>query len=112
MGFADRLANIRHRRGLTQNELADHVGVHVSQIRRYEAGTTTPALDVLRNLAIALNTTTDQLVFDHDERGRDPDLTLAFEATRQLDDDERRTIRDVIEALLLKHDAKRWNNAS
>lgn len=55
---------------------------------------------------------TDWIIFDTDERGPDTDLRLAFEATRQLDPDEQRTIRDVIEALLLKHDARRWTNAT
>lgn len=79
----------------------------------YEAGTSAPTLDVLRNLALALNITTDELIFGNDERGPDTDLRLAFEgANRQLDPDEQRTIRDVIEALPLKHDARRWTNAS
>lgn len=88
------------------------MSLHVSQIRRYEAGTTQPTLDVIRRLPTTLNVTADLLVFDNDERGPDTDLRLAFEATRQLDPDERATVRDVIEALLLKHDARRWTNAS
>ncbi len=86
--------------------------LHVAQIGRYKAGTSQPTLDVIRRLATTLNVTADLLVFDNDERGPDDDLTLAFEATRQLDPDERQTVRDIIEAILLKHDAKRWTNAS
>ncbi len=112
MDFPQRLATIRKDRGLTQDTLAERVGVHVSQIRRYEGGTSTPTLDVLRKLAIALSVSADTLVFDEDERGPDDDLRLQFEATARLSDEEKQTVRRVLEGLLLahdvKHDVKRW----
>ncbi len=40
--FAHRLAAVRKDKGLTQQAVADRGGVHVSQIRRYEAGTPQP----------------------------------------------------------------------
>jgi hypothetical protein len=85
---------------------AERVGVHVSQIRRYEAGTSTPALDALRKLAIALSVSANTLVFDKDERGPDEDLRLQFEATARLTDDEKRVVKAVLESLLLTHDVK------
>jgi transcriptional regulator with XRE-family HTH domain len=39
---------------MTQRSLAEHVGVHVSQIRRHKASDSSPTLDVLRKLAVAL----------------------------------------------------------
>lgn len=63
MDFATRLAGARKTAGLTQQVLADRVGIHVSQLRRYEAGTNQPTLDVLRAIAVALSVTTDSLVF-------------------------------------------------
>jgi transcriptional regulator with XRE-family HTH domain len=109
MTFAHNLAHARKHAGLTQQALADRTGSHVTQIRRYEAGTSTPTLDVLKNLATGLSTTIDSLVFDHNERGpKDPDLQLAFEATQHLSDEERDVVRQLIEAMLLKHEAKRW----
>jgi transcriptional regulator with XRE-family HTH domain len=108
MNFADRLTAARKQQGLTQQQLADRVGVHVTQLRRYEAGTNQPTLDVLRALAVALSVSTDSLVFDTDERGPSDDLRLAFEGTQRLDPDERTTIRQLIEAMLLRHEARRW----
>jgi transcriptional regulator with XRE-family HTH domain len=55
MDFPERLATLRNERGMTQGTLAEHVGVHVSQLRRYEAGSSSPTLDVLRKLSIALS---------------------------------------------------------
>jgi transcriptional regulator with XRE-family HTH domain len=108
MDFATRLTATRKERSLTQAALAERVGIHVTQIRRYEAGTSAPTLDVLRNIAVALSVTIDSLVFDQDERGPDDDLRLAFEATMHLDPDERATVKQLIEAMILKHEAKRW----
>jgi transcriptional regulator with XRE-family HTH domain len=108
MDFAHRLAALRRDRGLTQQALADRVGIHVSQVRRYEAGGSQPTLDVLRNIAIALSVSTDALAFDEGERGPDDDLRLQFEAVARLDDDEKQVVRTVIEGILLKHEARRW----
>jgi transcriptional regulator with XRE-family HTH domain len=47
--------------GLTQTELAEHVGVHVRQIRRYQSGEQQPALNVAKRLASALELTLDEL---------------------------------------------------
>ena len=86
MTFADRLTTLRHEHGLTQATLAERAGLHISNIRRYEAGTNQPTLDALRQLTLALNTTADALLFDPNER--DPhtdDLKLAFEAAARFD---------------------------
>ncbi len=63
---------------------------------------------MLRNLAIALHIGTDAHVFAAGERGPDENLRLAFEATAKLDPDEPAMVRQLIEAVLLKHQAKRW----
>lgn len=108
MDFADRLVALRKERGLTQRALAELVGVHVSNIRRYEAGTNQPTLDVMRNLAIALSVSADALLFDEDERGpHDPGLRLHLEALDQLDPDEQAAVRGLIEGALLRHQARR-----
>ena len=108
MDFADRLIAARKDRGITQQALAELAGIHVTQVRRYEGGTSAPTLDVLRNLAVALHVSTDALVFDEDERAPADELRLAFEATNDLDVEERLMIKNLIEAVLLKHEAKRW----
>ena len=108
MEFPERLATLRQERHLSQQALADAVGVHVTQMRRYEAGASNPTLDVLRNLAKALRVSADTLLFDVTERSPDASLRLQFEAVAQLDAHEKRVVKDVLDALLLKHDAKQW----
>jgi transcriptional regulator with XRE-family HTH domain len=105
MDFPDRLTALRHERGLTQAVLADRAELNVSQLRRYEAGTSEPSLAALRRLAVALSVTTDALVFGDDNRGPETDeLRLAFEATRFLDPNEQATVTALLEAFLARHD--------
>jgi transcriptional regulator with XRE-family HTH domain len=82
--------------------------VHVSQIRRYEAGTSTPTLDVLRNIALALHTSADTLVFDPDERTPTDDLKLIFEAINDLDPHHKQLAKELLEAITHRAHAHRW----
>lgn len=111
MNFPDRLAALRKQKGLTQQALADQVGVHVIQIRRYEGGKTQPALDVIRNLAVALGVSADTLVFEEGERGPDEELRLQFEALARFRPEEKQVAKTVLESLSLKHEADRWAKA-
>jgi transcriptional regulator with XRE-family HTH domain len=97
MDFPERLAALRHERDLTQAQLADAVELHVAQIRRYEAGTAQPTLDVIRRLARALTISADLLV---------------FEAARQLDDEGRALVKALIEGIILRQQSRRFANAS
>ena len=49
--FGRRLHEIRKSRGLTQQELADKVGLTKTSICCYENGTRTPTMDTLIDLA-------------------------------------------------------------
>jgi transcriptional regulator with XRE-family HTH domain len=71
MAFSERLAFLRKQRGFTQQVLADAVNLGVLQIRRYERGNSQPTPDVIRRLAITLRVTTDELMFEKDERQPD-----------------------------------------
>ena len=112
MEFSERLATLRKERGLTHKSLAEQVGVHITQIQRYENGSNQPTLDVLRRLAVALSVSADLLVFDKDERGPDADLKLEFEALSQFDPEEKAIARKVLQGLIIQHQAKRWDSAA
>lgn len=112
MNFPERLASLRKEKNLTQKELAELTSVHVAQIRRYESGTSQPTLDVIRKIAIALHVSADTLIFDESERGPDDDLRLHFEAVSKLSEEEKETIKELLEGMLLKHEAKRWHQSS
>jgi transcriptional regulator with XRE-family HTH domain len=107
MSLSARLIALRKEKGFTQQSLADRVGLHVNQIKRYEAGTTQPSLDALRGLAQVFSVTTDFLLFEDAERGPDEALKLKFEALRQFDQDERHIAEGVLDSLIVQHQARR-----
>ena len=109
LNFPQHLAALRKERGLIQQALAERVGLHISQIRRYESGQSQPTLDAIRKLALALRVSADMLLFEKDERGPDEDLKLQFEAVARLDPEEKKVIRSVIESIILRHEARRWS---
>jgi transcriptional regulator with XRE-family HTH domain len=80
-------------------------------VRRYEAEETQPTLEVIRNMARALSVSADTLVFDEKERDPTDELRLQFEAVSQLPLDEQAVVKDVLESLLLKYQARRWEEA-
>ncbi len=107
MSFSRRLAKIRKDKDLTQQKMADVIGIHVSQIKRYESGDTQPSLEVLRKIALALNISADLLLFDEDERRPPEDLKMQFEAINQFTDEEKSVAKTLLDSLILKHTANR-----
>lgn len=108
MNFSQRLTATRKKCGLTQGALAETAGINVSQVRRYEGGTSQPSLEVLRKLAVALSVSADALLFDSTERGPDEELRLQFEAAGRLAPHEKDLVREVVESIIIRHDANRW----
>jgi transcriptional regulator with XRE-family HTH domain len=106
MPFANRLSELRKLRGLTQEGLANIVGITKTQIYRYERSGAQPTLDVIKRLAIALSVTTDDLIFEEDERRPDRSLDLLLEGISRLDPDEKNMIKALIEGVILKHQTK------
>lgn len=107
-GFPERLTALRKERGMTQQGLADTVGLGISQVKRYEAGGSQPTLDVIRNLAQALRVSADELLFGAGERGPDEELRLQFEAVSKFTTEEKHIVKSVLEGMILQHEARRW----
>ena len=110
VAFPDRLAATRKARGLTQEGLGKIADLTKLQIHRYERGTSQPTLDALKRLALALNISIDELAFEEEERKPEGELLLLFEGVSRLDPSEQKLIKELIESVMLKHDAKRYFN--
>ena len=54
--------------------IADKVGIHITQIKRYEAGTAQPTLEAFYKIVLALNISADSMLFEKDERGPDEEF--------------------------------------
>jgi len=109
MSFAKRLTSLRKSKNLTQVQVSNATNIHLSQIKRYEQGDGEPTLGVIRKLAQGLHVTTDELIFDNNERAPDADLALMFEAVSTFDEDDKRMAMKVIQGLIIQHQTKRWS---
>lgn len=103
--FGKRLAGLRKRRGLTQQQLCELVNVHVTQLSHYENDRSQPTLDIIRKLALALDVTADELVFDPAERMpqvSNKELLKQWERIEALPDEDRQALKLLVEGLLLR----------
>lgn len=62
MNFGEKLRNLRTGQNLTQQQLADRIGVAKSVVSYYESGDRYPSYDVLVRIARIFSTTTDYLL--------------------------------------------------
>lgn len=106
MSISLRLIALRRERDLTQQELADLVGLHVNQIRRYESEHAQPSLDALKKIAVGLSVSLDTLVFEERERDPDEDLRLQFEAVSRMPPEDKRIVKALLEGMIVKYQTK------
>ncbi len=109
MSIAKRLSEIRRKKGLTQQALADAIGLHVTQVKRYESGNSKPSLEAIKKISKTLRVTTDYLVFDEDELEPDADLALQFQAIAAMSSKEKQVIQELLEGMIIKYEAERWS---
>lgn len=60
--LGEKIKDLRIERGLSQKQLADKIGVATNTVSQYESGKSKTSIDVLANLAVELDTTTDYLL--------------------------------------------------
>ena len=111
MSLPARLIALRKERGLTQQQMAETIGIHVNSLKKYESGQAQPSLDVLKKIALALHVSTDFLLFEEQERKPADELALQFEAVSQLPPEEQSVVKEVLDSLIIKYQARRWDSA-
>ncbi|CAK0752996.1 Transcriptional regulator with XRE-family HTH domain [Gammaproteobacteria bacterium] len=111
MSLPSRLIALRKKKGLSQQAMAEAIGIHANSWKNYETGQTLPSLDILKKIAVELHVSTDFLIFEEHERGPKDDLMLQFEAVSQLQPEEQAIIKDVLESLVIKYQNRRWEAA-
>jgi len=106
MSFSERFIQLRQQHRLTQQQMADQAGMHITQVKRYEAGQAQPSVDILKKIAVTFNITTDWLIFEPGERDLPNALQLKFEAVSQMTDEDQRTIHSLIDGMIIKHQTR------
>ena len=109
--FKDRIKQARNNKGLSQNELANAIGVHVTNISRYERGENRPTTDVLTKLANALDTTADYLMSGSTHEAAtnnisDKELLNLFKKISSLPTERKKIVKEFLEAFVFKTDVQ------
>ncbi|UJD89231.1 helix-turn-helix transcriptional regulator [Rahnella aquatilis] len=110
MSIANRLTTLRKQKGLSQQALADAVGIHVTQIKRYEGGVSLPSLEAIKKIAQTLRVTTDSLIFEANELQPSADLALQFQAITNMAPEQQEVIKQLLEGMIIKYEAERWSS--
>ena len=109
--FGKRLAAAREAKGLTKEKLGKLVGVHHSQIGRYEKGEASPSAEVLKKMANALHVSTDFLMNGTTadlaaENINDKTLINQFNRISELSDESKAVVSKLIDAFLFQQEIK------
>ena len=103
MTVGERIKQLRKKSELTQQQLADKVGITYIQIGRYETGTSNASSDILQKVATASNTTADFLMSGGNaQQLTDKELLQQFKEVEQLPTDDKHLIKTFIDAFLTK----------
>jgi transcriptional regulator with XRE-family HTH domain len=86
MTIGKRIAHLRKEKGLTQEELAQHMGISPQAVSKWENDQTCPDISALPKLARLFGVTVDELL-----EGRE-----TLPAVRMLPPEERKDIKDMI----------------
>lgn len=107
MSFEERIKKARIEKGLSKSDLANAIGVHYSQIGRYENKGAQPSADILGKLANALGVTTDFLMngtADNlaDNSLSDKELLNQFKFIEKLPDTDKNVVKVLLDAFITK----------
>jgi transcriptional regulator with XRE-family HTH domain len=110
--FGDNLKDARTKKGISQSQLAELMGIHPAHISRYERNQTVPSIDVVKKFADLLEVTTDMLVYGgEDEKAKDRiidnELLTMFSKAQALSDEDRKCVRSFLKAFLFQKDMQK-----
>ena len=109
--FGKRLTAAREAKNLTKQKLGEVVGIHHSQIGRYEKGEASPAAEVLKKMANALNVSTDYLMNGTTadlaaENINDKTLINQFNRIAELTEENKTVVSKLIDAFLFQQEMR------
>ena len=109
--FGINLKRLRSEKGLSQEAFAAKIGVHVTNLSKYEREKSVPSLEIAEKMARSLNVSLDEMVYGkQDQKARthitDDELLDLFNKTQDLSNDQKKTVVDLLSAFLLKANLK------
>jgi transcriptional regulator with XRE-family HTH domain len=107
IGIGERIRILRKKRGWTQDQLGEVVGMHGRHIGRYETDKTKPSAKALQKLAEVFEVSVDELLQEHDKPTletllKDKELIKLFQEVETLEEKDRMVAKGVLHALVMK----------
>jgi transcriptional regulator with XRE-family HTH domain len=107
MKLAEKVKKLRKQKNISQRELADQIGAHISHISRIETGKYKPSVDFLKKISDIFEVSVDYLIDDsQDEFGaiqiEDKNLAERIRLIDTLEEDDKRALMQIIDTMLTK----------
>lgn len=105
--FGTNLKQFRLDKGFSQEAFAAQIGVHVTNLSKYERSKSIPSLEIAEKMAAILDISLDELVYGKQEQKAqnqitDKELLNLFNKAQSLDEDQKKTVADVLAAYLFR----------
>ncbi len=109
--FGDNVKKIRIEKNISQQELADLVGIHSTHVSRYERNLAQPSIEIAKKMAEALNVTVDTLIYGtQDEKAKnnlkDADLLNMFTKVQALDKADLNAVKSLLKAYIFQKETQ------
>jgi transcriptional regulator with XRE-family HTH domain len=106
MTIAERIRLTRQQRKMSQTELAEMSGINLKSLSRYELGTSVPPANALKDIADALQVSTDALLSDDQVSVKDKELLKKFQVIQDMEDDTKSMIVKFLDLAIRDFKAK------
>jgi transcriptional regulator with XRE-family HTH domain len=106
MTIAERIRLTRQQRKMSQTELAELSGINLKSLSRYELGTSVPPANALKDIADALQVSTDALLSDYQVSVKDKELLKKFQVIQDMEDDTKSMIVKFLDLAIRDFKAK------
>ncbi|WMJ75303.1 helix-turn-helix transcriptional regulator [Cytophagaceae bacterium ABcell3] len=101
MTLGEKIKLTRSKKKLSQQELSEKAGIHQKNISKYEKDLVIPSAVVLKNIADALEVTTDYLLGSEETNTiKDTALLKQFKEVDTMPDEDKNTLMKVINAYI------------
>ncbi len=105
MKFKEKIRTLRKTAGMSQQELAEKLHIHVTHLSKMENGHLTPSVDIVQRLMKVFAVSADQLL-NEDENTvidiKNHELNEQLILLNQLDDEEKNALIKIINSMLTK----------
>lgn len=114
MDFYEKIKLLRKKKGISQQELASQIGLHLTNLNRLENGHSQPSFEVLKKLMEIFEVSANYLLDDDDNnfevKINNKSLAEKIKLIDNLEDDDQRAIIQVIDSMLTKQKIREFVN--